>query len=310
MDKFCGNCGSPLEEGSICSCQQQTTQDQEQRIPEQQQQHTQQQQYVQIMAPAPPNAFVIYLKKLWTLIIALVKSPAKVGTLFVSSADYKIALGLIGAQSLAVVLLFLSFAGKFNSAIVAVNNLATSKAYGTGTSSVRVSLGGLSDIKFPMFTVFVVVGIITFGLACLMAGVIMLIIKIFKGNTDYKHLLCVSAINSIMSTPFLLAAFFISLLMPMDIAQSISTGNVPLIYSSFIFPFLYPLLIALVGNIIGWFTSLRVIAGSSDIDDNKAIYVLFLSAIVMIIATYLTIKVGGPMCLPSTIKEGLSHLSR
>jgi len=289
MANFCGNCGSPLEEGSICSCQQQVAQP---------------------MAPVAPNAFVIYMKRMWSLIIALVKAPAKVGTQFVSSADYKIALGLIGAQSLAVVFLFLSFAGKFNSAIVAVNKLATSKAYGTGTSTVRVSLGGPSNIKFPMFTVFVVVGIISFGLACLMAGVIMLITKIFKGNTDYKHLLCVSAINSIMSTPFLLAAFFISLLMPMDIAQSISTGNVPLIYSSFIFPFLYPLLIALVGNIIGWFTSLRVIAGSSDIDDNKAIYVLFLSAIVMIIATYLTIKVGGPMCLPSTIKEGLSHLSR
>ena len=309
MAKFCGNCGSPLEEGSICSCQQQTTQDQEQRIPEQQQQHTQQQQYVQIMAPAPPNAFVIYLKKMWTLIIALVKSPAKVGTQFVGSADYKMALGLIGVQSLAAVFLFLSFAGKFNSAIVAVNNLATSKAYGTGTSGVRVSLGGFSDIKFPMFTVFVVVGIITFGLACLMAGVIMLIINIFKGNTDYKHLLCVSAIISIMSTPFLLAAFFMSLLMPMDIAKSITSGNVPLIYSSFIFPFLYPLLIALAGNIIGWFTALKVIKGGSDIDDNKTIYVLFLSAIVMIIATYLTIKVGGPMCLPSTIREGLSKLS-
>ena len=309
MDKFCANCGSPLEEGSICSCQQQTTQDQEQNIPEQQQ-NTQQQQYVQIMAPAPPNAFVIYLKKMWTLIIALVKAPAKVGTQFVGSADYKLALGLIGAQSLAVVFLFLSFAGKFNSAIVAVNNLDTSKAYGTGTSTVRVSLGGgLSDIKFSMFTVLVVVGIITFALACLMAGVIMLIIKIFKGNTDYKHLLCVSAINSIMSTPFLLAAFFVSLLMPMDIAKSISSGNVPSIYSTFIFPLLYPLLIALVGNIIGWFTSLKVIAGGSDIDDNKAIYVLFLSAIVMIIATYLTIKVGGPMCLPSTIREGLSKLN-
>ena len=289
MANFCGNCGSPLEEGSICSCQQQTA---------------------QLMAPVAPNAFVLYMKRMWSLIIALVKSPAKVGTQFVSSADYKIALGLIGAQSLAVVFLFLSFAGKFNSAIVAVNNLATSKAYGTGTSTVRVRLGELSDINFPMFTVFVVVGIITFGLACLMAGVILLIIKTFKGNTDYKHMLCVSAINSIMSTPFLLAAFFVSLLMPMDIAKSISSGKVPLIYSSFIFPLLYPLLIALVGNIIGWFTSLKVIAGCSDIDDNKAIYVLFLSAIVMIIATYLTIKVGGPMCLPTTIREGLSNLSR
>jgi len=308
MANFCGNCGSPLKEGSICSCQQQTTQDQEQSIPEQQQ-NTHQPQYVQIMTPAPPNAFVIYLKKMWTLIIALVKSPAKVGIQFVGSADYKIALGLIGAQVLAVVFLFLSFVGKYNSAIVAAYNLSTSKAYSTGTSTVRVNFGRLSDIKFPMFTVFVVVGIITFGLACLMAGVIMLIIKIFKGNTDYKHMLCVSGINSIMSTPFLLAAFFVSLSMPMDIAKSISSNNVPLIYSSLIFPFLYPLLIALVGNIIGWFTSLKVITGGSDIDDNKTIYVLFLSAIVMIIATYLTIKVGGPMCLPSAIREGLSKLS-
>ena len=261
------------------------------------------------MAPAPPNAFVIYLKKIWTLIIALVKSPAKVGTRFVGSADYKIALGLIGAQVLAVVFLFLSFVGKYNSAIVAAYNLTTSKAYGTGTSNLSVSFGRLPDIKFPMFKMFVVVGIITFGLACLMAGVIMLIIKIFKGNTDYKHLLCVSGINSIMSTPFLLAAIFVSLSMPMDIAKSISSGNVYSIYSSFIFPLLYPLLIALVGNIIGWFTSLKVIAGGSDIDDNKAIYVLFLSAIVMIIATYLTIKVGGPMCLPSSIRDALSKLS-
>lgn len=276
MASFCTNCGARLEDGEICACKKQAAPQQttaQQAAP--QQAAPQQATPQQATAPVAPNQVVLYLKGIWALIVKLFKAPATAGIEFTNSVDFKTALGLIGMQALAMSFLLMAFAGKMNSVL----------------DSDYIS------IKFPIITIFFVSIIVTFAMGCILPAILMFIIKLFKGNTDYKHMLCISGVNSTMITPFILVGFLLSLIMPVNVTSSLSSP-VNLLGS-----FVYPLIIAVLGNTLGAFAMLKVVKGSTDVDDDRSIYIMFLTGIVVSIALYLVMKGAMPMCTPSALSH-------
>lgn len=274
MAKFCKHCGKELEEGMTCTCVAST-------IPE---------ETTTVTANTDVKA---YAKGFWSLFKSFVKNPVTTGAQFVNSCNIKSALMIIGIQSVLVALLVISLVGKINSVFKDALSLA-------GSFSDYLSLSG---ILFSLPTVFILTAISTFAIACLMALVLMLFVKLFKGNTTYQYMLCLSSINSLTLLPFIACGLLLSIIMPLNINLS-SLSNL----GSFISPLILPVAIASLGITLGNYIMLNIIHAGSDSNKEVLPYVLFLTGIVMSVAFLLVCKIVMPMCLPSLFKEGLSSL--
>ncbi len=273
MAKFCKFCGTPLEEGQVCACQSAPAEE---------------------YAPENQGA-KDYATGLLSMFKAFVKRPVTTGKAFVNSCDFKSALIILGIQALLVGILVLSLVGKYNTTLKNVISM-------TGSYS-DVMEAQVMGVMFSMPTVFIVSAIATFTVACIIPAVIMLFIKIFKGNTNYKYMLCVSALNSLVLIPFILVAIIVSIITPLNVNfDSMESAK------SFLNPIIYPVVIATVGLALGNFVMISVIPGGSGIDRDYLPYVMFFTGIVMAVATYIVFKSAVSMCLPPAIESGLNSL--
>ena len=271
MAKFCKYCGKELEEGMICSCVENAEQEEK---------------------TIKNNDIKSHAKGFWALFKAFIKNPVSVGARFVNACDFKYALVLIGLQSILVALLVISLVGKFNSAIK--NTIALAGSYAEAIES------QVSGVMFSLPTVFIITAIATFAIASLLALILMLFIKLFKGNTTYKYMLCVSSINSFVLIPFILCGLIIGIIMPLNVDLN-SLSHL----SSLITPFILPIGIASIGMALGNYIMLNIIYAGSDVNKENLPYIMFLTGIVMSIAFLLVFKIVMPMCLPSAIKAGM-----
>ena len=268
MAKFCKYCGKELEEGMVCSCSES-----------------------QMNVENVTNESKSQAKSFWGLFTSFIKKPVSIGAEFVNSCNYKYAFILIAIHSVLIGLLMVSLTGKINSAIKDAMFLMGGGDYDSIT---------LAGYTFPRLKIFFVAAIVCFGIACLIALVLMLFVKMFKGNTTYKYMICVSSLNSLVLIPFVLCAAVISFLMPFDIDIR-SAGSVFSIFS----PFVFPISIACVGMTLGNYIMLSVVYAGSDVNKEYIPYVLFFTGIVMSIAFYLVFKVAAPMCLPTAVRDTL-----
>lgn len=271
MAKFCRYCGKELEEGMVCSCAQNATQEE---------------------STMANNKIKAYAKQFWILIKAFIKKPISVGANFVNACDFKYALSIMGLQSILVALIAMSLVGKFNSAIKNAVELSGSYASAVGSQA--------SGVMFSLPTVFAATAISTFAIACLLALGLTMFIKLFKGNTTYKYMLCVSSVNSLTLIPFALFGLIVSILMPLNINLSNLSS-----LSSFINPFILPVGVAAIGMTLGNYIMLNIIYAGSDVKKEYLPYIMFLTGIVMSIALLLVFKIAMPMCLPSAIRSGM-----
>lgn len=278
MAKYCSNCGSVLPEDGICQCQKQAAPveqaQQPQGQPGQVGQPEQTEQpvvhhYSPNQAPPPqyqpvqyppqnfqPSAAGIYFKKMWKLFVEMIKAPVTAGTQFVSSCDYKVAFGFIGAEALAMALFMVVLAAK---------------------------------LRLAAFSAFFVGAVVTFGMACLLPAVLVAFVSMFGGKTNYKYMLCVSGIKSLVAIPFNLLSFLILLIMP--IANVFQFAFNPLTFVYFGAPLAG-------GNLLANFIALKVIKGGAKIKEDYTVYVMACTAIVMSVALYIAFRIFSPMLVP------------
>lgn len=257
MAKFCTKCGKPLEEGEICSC---LGQQQAQAINQNQNQVVNQQQ-------AGPNKVTSYLNRLWKVTLQIIKTPADMLKEYVKASDIELAFGYIGVQAIAIALFLLTLFSQVNSQL---KSLFGGLGYFGG-------LLGVDAIKFPLGKIFILTIIFSVVLSFAFAAVLFFVTKvIFKGETDFKKMICVAGAKSLAAVPFTVVAF-ICIFISISIA----------------------IFILCLGTILGYFYVASALKGASEIDENKSVYTLFISFALMVIVLGIVYKIALPMFMPS-----------
>lgn len=260
MAKFCVHCGRPLQEGEVCPCQKQAAQQQ------------------QTPVPAAPSGAAIYVKQLWSLIKRIFQAPSSMLKSFAASADSNTALGLIVVHALAFALFMLTLFGRIGASIASIADKASSE-FGNNVQLQEM-------IKFPLAKIFFLSLFLSFGVACLFAAILLFFNKtVFKADSTYKHMLCVSGGSGIASVPFLLVGILALLL-------NLKFG----------------LCVASFGVILQLIFTFNALKGTSQISENKSAYVLFLSFAVLQIAILIIIRIFYPMYLPDALVSALKQL--
>lgn len=274
MANFCRNCGRMLLDNEICTCT--TQQVQPQYTQPVQPQYTQpaQPQYTQ---PARQTGITgADVKAMGSSILqvvgALAKKPANAAAQFISLCNVKMALILLGVHSVSVALYVFAVLLKYN--------MAVDKYYGDYGYGYRFDV---SAFKAPLFTGFLGSGISAFVIALALAGVLFVLAKIFRGQTSFKHMLCVSAVKGTILTPYMAAAFLLQLVIPFDPEMPVGM--------------FVPMLIIAFGTSLGEY-SLVYNIGSAKVSPDRVPYIMIINAIVMMIIMLIVMSALVPACLP------------
>lgn len=242
---FCTKCGKELSEGVACDCMTQ-----------------------QKLQTTGGVDFKGIGMEIWNFFKALMGRPISAGAQFVSMCNFKMALILIGIHSLSIGLWIAAILGKYNSFVRA-------EAYGDY----------ISGLMAPVFTGFLGCAAAAFIIACALAGVMFVLVKIFRGNTTYKHMLCVSAVKALICTPYILAAFVLSLLMPVYLV-------------------LIPMMVVNFGVLLSEYNLVHIICSGSDIRVDRVPYIMIINYIVMsIILLIIVSTIAIPMCMPPAMNN-------
>jgi hypothetical protein len=313
MASFCRYCGAHLEDGQVCTCQAQaqqpvTVQDcpaPQAAAPQQQASASQQpysapqqaygvpqQVYVAPAQPAAPSAVSLYLKRFLAFLKFVLKKPATTLRQFTAAADFQVALGVIVINALAFGLFMLSFGGRIQAAIDKVISAFTTALL--GLSSITSALGGSSvsspasnPLSLPLPTYFFLSLVLALLLSLLFAAILLMFNKaVFKANTAYKPMLCVVAANNLATAPFYLVAALVLFV------------SVPI-----------AVMIALFGVVLSFFFTAAALKGGSSIDDDKAVYTLFLSYAVELVVMGIVIYLVAHMYLPASLNSLANYSS-
>lgn len=278
MTKFCTICGNKLEEGEICACQKgqqpsgqnfQSNQGQQPSGQNNFQSNQAQQPSGQNFQPnqgqaAVPNNIGVYFNRLWHVVTQTIKTPADMLKQYTEASDSQVAFGFIGAQAIAFALLLVILFGKLNTVVSSTMGIFS------------YYLGG-SSFEFPLAKIFITTVVLSVLLSVAFAGVLLFFTKVvFKGETDFMKMICVAGAKSLAVLPFTVVAI---LLVFINIYIAIS------IFS--------------IGSILGYFYAAQALKGAVKIDENKSVYILFLSFAAMVIVNGITIKSAIPEILPS-----------
>lgn len=183
MPKFCANCGSPLQEGQACTCQQQKASVQsDYAIPKE-----------------GPSELVLFLKGMLELFKSFIKKPTLIVKMAAQKQDYKAGLFYLGLQSLITAIFVILVVSRITNAV--------SSSFGL----LGGILGGsLFDYYFdyydvPYFSIFLKVFIYTAVQFFLLSGLIFGSNKLLtKNQSSYKALIAAMGVASIPATAMLL----------------------------------------------------------------------------------------------------------
>lgn len=247
-----------------------------------------------------------YLADLFATAKAIFAEPYNAGSQMAGRCRNKIAWGFIGLYSVIVALFVCVYAGKYNSFLG-----------GFAVLDQDIALQ-IQSFKFSIPTVFVVTALLTCGMACLTAAILMMFVKLFKGETTYKHMLCVASIASLFKTPFVLLGaivrFFKSL--PINAKMLSDIGDFGDLFESvagfgkaFVGTIYVPIIIATFGALLSKFCAFTVLPAATSLKKDRAPYVMFLTSIVASIALGIAVKYIMPICLPTTIRAALNQIN-
>ena len=265
MAKFCRFCGKELAEGMNCDC----PQSQEQYIP---------------VAPQPAQANNIDIKgealNVWQILKTMFKKPESTSANLTKTSDAKQAMILIGVQSLLTAILMCVMAGQINGLFEMGGKMADS-------------------MKYSIIGVFVVSFICSAAMAAAVAGILMCIVKLFKGNATYQQTLCISSANSIVLMPFIAVAVVYGLLFGIDAKDLTSAKSAIDAIKNFFLPFL----ISTVGFPLGLLIMKSVLKELNLVEKEKAAYVIFITFIISAVVLYLVVSIGSSLCEPEAISK-------
>lgn len=205
-------------------------------------------------------------KNAWGSIIGILKKPATEGAAFVARADLTLSICLIVLQAVCSALFGAFFVGKVNGLI-----------------------RWAGEIKFS--------GIKAFFLTLLFSVIFSAILMLFfwlaglitKMKTNWKQMLALVAVRSVVLVPLILVS---AIFMLISIITGMTVG----------FPIFYG------ANLLGMLALVSAIRGVEGCSDNKAVYVVFVvSVIFMMVSIWLGLK-EAPAYLPSSIREGMDGL--
>ncbi len=315
---FCKYCGTQLADGAVCQCPQaqaelQTQAQQpapqepvyqqpvyQQPAPQEPtyQQPAYQQPVYQQPAPAPqkPNQFVTALTDIWQLILNMIKKPVTAAADFVKTGTQIHCFIMMGAQALLVALLVTLLAAKYNGIFESAMKISS---FGMGSSALAAQL---RQVTFSVPLVFVLSFMITAGIAFLIPALLMLIVKLFKGNTDYNTMLKVSAVNSLIAVPFVLLGVLISIILPVNIGVS-GLGDSSSMLGGLVSAFSIPVIVACLGMTVGSFTMMALVPQVSEVNQEFLPVTMFLVWLGTTIAFYIAFAlIGWPLCAPPILK--------
>ena len=250
---FCKYCGTNIAEGEICSCQQSTTQTVGQPVMTQEIQTN----AAQGTAPAQINITIDKEKasqlsrSLFADILSILKSPVDGAKNFVRSGNIVNSSIIIGLQSILTALIFTIMASKIGF-----------------VSAAKIKLVSTGKIFFLSLLIALVCG---FGYSALLFLVDAII---FKGNSKFANTNCVSAVNSLWATPFIIIALLAGLMS----SFSFSTNVV-----SMLTPVIVPLVFAFVGSFVGKFSAYKSLSGGTTNSEDKQFFVFIIVWLVMTI---------------------------
>lgn len=206
MANFCMHCGSPLEEGQVCSCpaaqaaaHQPYTQPQQPQAPYQQPYQPQQPQ-----APKAPSPVGSAFKNLLPFLKAYLRSPVKATRSAVAQNDIILAVILLCFQLIAAGLVMFSFLYKICST---VKDFALSAM---GLAGLSGGFFGSGPSISPSFFLSLIYGILAAAIAIVIFGVLIFVIaKIVKTNCSIKDVLIACGANSMFVTVLLVVTFLL-----------------------------------------------------------------------------------------------------
>lgn len=296
MSKFCGKCGSPLQENELCNCQasQQVSSQQAavQQTPVQQasvqeesaQQETPKQDTVneksqQFNSEQLKQEGTKLFKKAFQTFKELLKTPNTVGKELIQKADMKMAIVFIILQGIFSGLFALVVCGKISSYIESFMNMT-----GALSSDFGSVMGLTSMLKMPYGKIFIITIIASIALSCLLAGLLWQGHKIIKNQVTYNQMLSAVAIKSALVLPCILASI---------IVFQLKAG-----FGIFLF----------VALTIWGFTAMIIAMASNLNDTAKDKFVLMISIVLLlfVIITLFVVSKLWPEYLPDIFRTALS----
>ena len=263
MAKFCVHCGRPLQEGEVCSCRNQSAPPTPEVRPEPQ--------------AAQPAAAAGTASICWQLVKDSFRAPASVLPAFAASGDRNTALLLLGARAVSFALFMTVLCNQIKTSIHSMMGSLSSFASGSGADQY---------LDFPLGKIFILSLLLSAAAALLFAGLLLVFSKyVYKADTTYDRMLCVSAAGGVAGIPFLLAGLLILFL-------SIKFG----------------LYLAAFGILLQLLFVSCAFRKAGALDGSRSIYALFLSLAVQVIILAVFVKVFSPMYLPDALQEAIKQM--
>ena len=209
---FCTKCGKPLQDGEVCLCQPAAQPQVTPVVPVQVasvQAATIPVQAEVISQPAQPNAFAVFFKGLWAIVIGILKTPVTTINTYVQKADMKVACTLIGISALVAALVrwfgLLQFNSKSSSSIdYNALGLGDISSLYSDTSS-KYSAGDI--FKQMCFSALLIIAV-----AAAVALVIMVAVNTFgKAKATYLQGVAIASLTAILAIPAVIIAFIFGL---------------------------------------------------------------------------------------------------
>ncbi|MCM1210244.1 MAG: hypothetical protein NC318_01430 [Blautia sp.] len=297
MGKFCTQCGRPLQEGEICTCQTgiqtenpmpsmqpQVPPTQQQVPPTQQQVPPTQQQVPPMQQQAPPvqNANVQATKELANQVkvnfLQVLRKPVTVGKKMVEESDVKIAFICLILQAVASSLFGIAVGSKVNNLISAVGGLAGYAGMGSAVAGVlKISYGKIFAVTFILSIIF----------SCFLALLLVAGHKILHCEASYKRMLSAASVRSAVMVPVIL----ISLLL-FELNVGLGFG------------------LLIVGNIFG-FVTITMTTAEFIPEEKKDIFSFTISIVFLIFVVIIVLVMGKgwTLYLPDAIRTVLKSVS-
>ena len=213
---FCTKCGKPLQDGEVCLCQSaaqpQVTPVAPVQVAPPVQAAALPVQAAVIYQPAQPNAFSVFIKGLWEIVIGVLKTPVTTINTYVQKADAKIACTLIGIS--AVVTAFVRLFG-----LLQENSKISSSISDLGLSNLGLSASELRDLYgqydytakhsgIYIFKQMCFSALIIIAVAAAVALVIMVAVNTFgKGKATYIQGITIASLTAILAIPAVIIAY-------------------------------------------------------------------------------------------------------
>ncbi|MDD6207232.1 MAG: hypothetical protein PUB10_01770 [Clostridiales bacterium] len=307
---FCMFCGKKLEDGEICDCQNQGTNQQvndqpvnmqysgqpvndqpvnSQPVTNQQMnmQYNNQQMNMQYSGQPMNNqqmdpqqyqekfnqakeASGAYLQKLCGALLGIIKKPSEMGKQFVEAEDRKLAVGFLVMQAVLSSLFFLILFRKINSAVESA-----------------VSYLGDVDSKYliNMPKAFVLTMVGSLALSFAIAGLLYVGAKISKGTATFWNMVCAVSVRAVGTSIFVAAAILVAFL-------NLTWGIV----------------IFALSALSGLIFLTNALSGSELMDENIMVYIICAVAILSIVVFAILCRILVPMYIPSGLTEAYEEL--